>query len=194
MRTRALFAANFVASLLTFGTAVCAGAQDVPAQAPTSSTLTSPEGYYVNFDDRTDAPRGLIELVRNDAGELEGYIRGSFIEGEDPRRVCDECEDELEGATLLNLRILHSLRPHDGDVLDWRKGRITDPDNGETYKAKMAFEPDFSEVKVRGYIGSPILGRSQYWKRASAEDIALVNTYAAQHGVAPIAMPLDLME
>ena len=144
------------------------------------------EGMYVSFDDSTNAPRGLVELVRNEAGELEGFIRGSFIPGEDPQRICDECDDELEGASLLGLRIVRGLEAKDDDGLKWKGGRITDPDNGKTYKSKLTFEPDFSEVKVRGYIGTPALGRSQRWTRATPDDIAYINAALAEFGLAPL--------
>ena len=155
---------------------------------PTVAAATEPyEGYYVSVDDGTDAPRGLIELARNGAGELEGFIRGSFIAGEDPRRMCDVCEGELEGASLLGLRILHGLEEKDGG-LKWKGGRITDPDNGKTYKSKLEFEPDYSSVKVRGYIGTPALGRSQRWQRATPSDIATINASLAAFGIAPIVL------
>ena len=144
------------------------------------------EGYFVSYDEKTDAPRGLIELLRNDAGELEGFIRGSFIPGEDPTRVCDRCDGELEGASLLGLRILHGLEPSEADGTRWKSGRITDPDNGQTYKSRLRFAPDFSEVKVRGYVGTPALGRSQRWLRATPTDLATINAALAGFGLPPI--------
>ena len=156
---------------------------------PGSASADKPyEGHYVNFDDATNSPRGLIELARNADGELEGFVRGSFIAGEDPRRTCDKCDGELKGAPLLGLRIVRNLENKSGDGLKWKSGRITDPDNGKTYKSKFTFAPDFSEVKVRGYIGTPALGRSQRWVRATADDIALINASLATYGLPLIPM------
>ena len=139
-------------------------------------------GYYVSFDDKTDAPRALIEIVEAPDGTLEGYARGSFVPGEDPRATCERCKDELEGQPLLGMRILRELRADD-NPLKWKKGRITDPDNGQTYKSKVEFEPDYSSVKVRGYIGTPALGRSQRWVRATPDDIARINATADELGL-----------
>ena len=161
--------------------------------AITSLLLATPalagpaSGYYVSFDDKTDAPRALIEIVEAADGTLEGYARGSFVPGEDPRAVCEKCKDELKGQPLLGMRILRELRA-DSNPLKWKKGRITDPDNGQTYKSKLEFEPDYSSVKVRGYIGTPALGRSQRWVRATDEDIALINARAAELGIDPVAV------
>ena len=46
----------------------------------------------------------------------------------------------------------------------WSKGRIYDPENGKLYKCKMELE-DPDTLKVRGFIGFSLLGRSQFWTR-----------------------------
>ncbi len=46
----------------------------------------------------------------------------------------------------------------------WEGGTIYDPERGKTYKCKLTLEnPD--RLKVRGYIGTPLLGETQYWVR-----------------------------
>ncbi len=46
----------------------------------------------------------------------------------------------------------------------WKKGHIYDPENGKLYKAKM--EPkDPDTLKVRGFIGISLLGRTAIWTR-----------------------------
>lgn len=46
----------------------------------------------------------------------------------------------------------------------WRKGRIYDPENGKTYKCKITLT-DRGTLKVRGFIGVSLLGRTTEWKR-----------------------------
>ncbi len=46
-------------------------------------------------------------------------------------------------------------------------GSIYDPDLGKTYRCQMAFK-DKNTLKIRGYIGVPILGRTEIWKRETA--------------------------
>jgi len=43
----------------------------------------------------------------------------------------------------------------------WAGGTIYDPNNGKTYKCKMKLKG--SELKVRGYIGVSLLGRTAVW-------------------------------
>jgi uncharacterized protein (DUF2147 family) len=47
----------------------------------------------------------------------------------------------------------------------WHKGTIYDPDNGKTYKCKVSFGDDDKTLKVRGFIGFSMIGRTTYWTR-----------------------------
>jgi uncharacterized protein (DUF2147 family) len=47
----------------------------------------------------------------------------------------------------------------------WSGGKILDPDNGKTYKCYIAVEDGGQKLKVRGFIGFSLLGRTQYWLR-----------------------------
>jgi uncharacterized protein (DUF2147 family) len=42
---------------------------------------------------------------------------------------------------------------------------VLDPHNGKTYKAKITMKDDGKKLEMRGYIGMPLLGRSQTWVR-----------------------------
>ncbi len=45
----------------------------------------------------------------------------------------------------------------------WAGGTIYDPNNGKTYKCKMSLKGD--DLKVRGFIGVALLGRTVHWMR-----------------------------
>ena len=49
---------------------------------------------------------------------------------------------------------------------EWSGGRILDPEDGNTYKCKIALNKD-GTLKLRGYIGIPALGRTQTWHRVA---------------------------
>lgn len=51
---------------------------------------------------------------------------------------------------------------------EWTGGRIYDPENGKTYSCKMLLGED-QRLKVRGYVGISLLGRTQFWTRATME-------------------------
>jgi uncharacterized protein (DUF2147 family) len=46
----------------------------------------------------------------------------------------------------------------------WKNGTIYAPDEGKTYKCKMTLEGN-DTLKVRGFIGVSLLGRTEVWTR-----------------------------
>jgi len=52
----------------------------------------------------------------------------------------------------------------------WHKGTIYDPDNGKTYKSKIKFGDNEKVLKVRGYIGVSLIGRTTYWTRLEEKE------------------------
>lgn len=46
----------------------------------------------------------------------------------------------------------------------WAEGTIYNPEDGETYKCIMTLEGQ-DTLKVRGYVGMPMLGKTQVWTR-----------------------------
>lgn len=63
---------------------------------------------------------------------------------------------------IIGLQILKGFSFDGSDV--WEDGEIYDPNNGKTYKCKMTLE-DQKNLKVRGYIGFALLGRTTQWSR-----------------------------
>lgn len=45
----------------------------------------------------------------------------------------------------------------------WKKGRIYDPRKDKSYKAKLTLKGD--ELKVRGYVGISLFGKTKTWTR-----------------------------
>lgn len=81
-------------------------------------------------------------------------------------KLDDENEDEsLRSRPIMGLLLLRDF-VFDGDD-EWEDGRIYDPKNGKDYKCYMEFpdEEDKSRLKVRGFIGFSMLGRTTYWTR-----------------------------
>ena len=52
----------------------------------------------------------------------------------------------------------------------WHQGTIYDPDNGKTYKSKIKFGDNEKVLKVRGFIGFSLLGRTTYWTRVEEKE------------------------
>lgn len=80
-------------------------------------------------------------------------------------KLDDENQDEsLRSRPVLGLLLLREFE-FDGDD-EWEDGRIYDPKNGKDYSCYIEFKDDTKNLlKVRGYIGIAMLGRTTYWTR-----------------------------
>ena len=87
---------------------------------------------------------------------------GKITEGKDPNRLDTKNPDEsLRSRKLIGLEFLTHFK-YDGDE-DWVDGKIYDPDEGKTYSCKMWQEG--KNLKVRGFIGISLLGRTEVFTR-----------------------------
>jgi uncharacterized protein (DUF2147 family) len=75
---------------------------------------------------------------------------------------CEKCEGALKNAPVIGLVKITGLKT-DGD--EYVDGQILDPDNGKVYRSKVHLTDGGKKLSVRGYIGVPMLGRSQTWVR-----------------------------
>lgn len=122
----------------------------------------SPVGLWKNIDDSSGKPRALIRVTESN-GTLQGRIEKVFpAPNEDQNPKCEKCEGVLKNAPVIGLVILTGLQK-DGD--EYAGGQILDPDNGKVYRSKIQLTHGGKKLSVRGYIGVPMLGRSQIWVR-----------------------------
>lgn len=129
------------------------------AQTPT------PAGLWKTFDDDTGRPKSLVRVVERDC-RLTGRIE-KLLDPDDPADgVCDRCSDERRNQPILGLTILRNVRRSDGRSDLWEGGDILDPENGKVYHVRLLPSADGRHLDVRGYVGTPLFGRTQTWQRA----------------------------
>lgn len=122
----------------------------------------SPAGVWQTFDDDTHAPKALVEISEH-AGILSGRIVKLFpAPGDDPDPHCTDCTGARRNQHVVGMAILWDFR-HDGD--HWDGGEVLDPESGDVYHATLRLRDGGATLDVHGYIGIPLLGRSQIWKR-----------------------------
>lgn len=122
----------------------------------------SPVGLWKNIDDQTGKPKALIRITEGQ-GEFKGKIEKLFLDGvgeQNPK--CDKCEGTQKNQPIIGMTILSGMKQQGKE---YSGGRILDPNNGKTYKSKMSLVDGGKKLSVRGYIGVPILGRTQIWVR-----------------------------
>jgi uncharacterized protein (DUF2147 family) len=130
--------------------------------APAFADDASPVGLWKNIDDVSGKPKALIRITESD-GALQGKIEQLFrAPAEDQNPKCDKCEGARKDQPIVGMVILSGLKK-DGD--EYAGGEILDPNNGKVYKSKLHLTDGGKKLSVRGYIGVPMLGRSQVWVR-----------------------------
>lgn len=71
-------------------------------------------------------------------------------------------DEELQKKPVLGMLVTKDfVYDEDGEYED---GTIYDPKNGKTYSCYMRFE-SMDRLKIRGYIGITLIGRTTYWTR-----------------------------
>ena len=73
-------------------------------------------------------------------------------------------DDELKKRPTKGI-ILMSDFEYEGEGL-WEEGDIYDPKSGKTYSCYMKLET-MDQLKVRGFIGISLIGRTTYWTRTT---------------------------
>jgi uncharacterized protein (DUF2147 family) len=143
-----------------------------PAPAPAAPehkaapTVLSPIGRWKTIDDSTGKEKSIVSIWE-DGGKYYGRI--VELLNPDPKikePKCVKCEGELKDKPTVGLRILWDLKA-DGD--EFSGGKVLDPENGKIYKCYIAIQDGGQKLKLRGFIGFSLLGRTQYWKRVSMQ-------------------------
>jgi len=135
----------------------------IAAQTATlPQALSSPAGRWKTIDDETGKTKSIV-VIREEKGKLYGTIEKVLDSDQPgPNPLCIHCEGDLKNKPENGLQIMRELK-RDGD--QWSGGQILDPHNGKIYRCYISLEDGGKKLKVRGYIGFALLGRTEYWLR-----------------------------
>lgn len=130
------------------------------ADAPT------PVGTWQTVDDTTNKPRSIVVINLDSQGQLVGKISKIYYRpGEGPNDICSNCSDDRHNQKIVGLTILTGMQQSPKDPSYWTSGKILDPETGKMYKCHITVSADNKTLKVRGYIGFSLIGRTQTWNR-----------------------------
>lgn len=124
------------------------------------SALNSPLGSWKTIDDKTGQPKAVVE-VREANGEFEGYIVQLFNPPV-PHPECIKCTGALKNKPVNGMRILWGMRQEGSE---WTGGHILDPENGNVYRCTFTLDNGGKELRIRGYVGFSVFGRTEKWLR-----------------------------
>ena len=130
--------------------------------AGTARAQATPAGLWKTIDDDTKAEKSLVRVTES-AGVFTGKVEKILTDKTDAK--CTECSDERKGQPVQGMVILRDIKPDPDDKSQWIGGDILDPNNGKVYKVRIRAADGGKKLEVRGYIGTPLLGRTQTWIR-----------------------------
>ena len=133
-----------------------------PGWAESSPPANSPLGRWKTVDDITGKAKSIV-LIWEQNGKLFGRVQKLLNpDPQDPNPRCVDCSGEKKGKPVVGMQIMQDLSK-DGD--GWSGGTILDPATGKIYKCLVSVLDGGAKLKVRGFIGVSLLGRTQYWQR-----------------------------
>jgi uncharacterized protein (DUF2147 family) len=124
----------------------------------------TPAGLWKTIDDETKKEKSLIRITEA-GGVFTGKLEKLLDPSAKPDVVCDLCSDERKDKPIVGMTLIKGVKQSESDKGRWDGGEILDPNNGKTYKVRLTPGDGGKTLAVRGYIGAPMLGRTQTWIR-----------------------------
>jgi len=132
------------------------------ALLPLSAQAASLDGtQWQTIDDKTGEKKAIIQL-----NERGGKVSGKIIKvlnKEKAKAVCTKCPGNLKNQPVEGLQILTGLKAEGNN--QWSDGKLVDPESGKVYSGKITLSDNGQSLDLRGYVGTPLFGRSQTWQR-----------------------------
>ena len=124
----------------------------------------TPVGLWRTIDDDGKTEKSTVRITA-----VGGVLTGKVEHITDPAKAdekCVKCEDDRKDKPIVGMVIINDVKQDPEDPGLWDGGLILDPAKGSTYKVHLKPIEGGKKLEVRGYIGSPMFGRTQTWIRA----------------------------
>jgi uncharacterized protein (DUF2147 family) len=123
----------------------------------------TPAGLWKTIDDDGKTEKSLVRITN-----VGGTYTGKVEKISDPARAddrCAKCDDERKDKPIVGMTIIWEVRQDAEEPGLYNGGHILDPAKGSSYKVRLKPIEGGKKLEVRGYIGSPMFGRTQTWVR-----------------------------
>ena len=115
-------------------------------------------GLWKSTDHIDDTERSIVEIYEQNGkyfGRVQKLLPAATV------THCTGCEGNQKNKSLVGMIIISDITKNGDGGTD---GKVLDPTNGKWYSCDIELvSPD--QLKVIGYIGFPLLGKTMYWKR-----------------------------
>lgn len=120
-------------------------------------------GRWWAMDSDLVTRRALI-VIAPDGNDFVGtVVEIHAAPGEDADPVCAQCAGADRNRKVKGLAILFLGTPSTNGEY---RGSILDPEDGDIYRCVVTLDPLGRRLTLRGYVGLPLLGRTESWLRA----------------------------
>lgn len=125
--------------------------------------------YYAADPKNGEGSQILIYKTAN--GTYEGKVvwmqYPNHPDGE-PRRDVKNPDPNKRNQTNLGLVMIKGLVYNEKEN-EWQNGRIYNPVTGDTYRSYLRLENNGNSLRVRGYLGFSLLGKTVFWTRETKQ-------------------------
>ncbi len=133
---------------------------------------TTPVGFWAARDDDSGKVLSIIQIYKAKDDTYNGRIykvMDVVVKGkrQSPDDHCAECSGKLANAPMLCMQVIYGMKKAINYPDTWEHGRAYDPKTDNSYHAKMWLADHGATLNLRGYIGLPLFGRTQKWKKVS---------------------------
>jgi uncharacterized protein (DUF2147 family) len=126
----------------------------------------TPIGYWKTIDDKTSAVLSIVQIYAEKDGSLSGKVVEIMpVLGQKKTDACQACKGSLHNQPILGMEIMWGMKQDTPTSDTWVDGHVLDPKSGSVYSGKMTMLNDGQQLKLRGYVLMPMLGRSEIWQR-----------------------------
>ncbi len=130
-------------------------------------------GSWETVDHTTHHISSIIKIWEHH-GKYSGKVVKTFPQNASKViSVCHACKGKFHNKPILGMTLLSGL------VLQspgkYKQGRILDPRSGKVYHCQATLTAGGQQLKLRGYLGIPLLGQTETWFRIKSEKISSKN-------------------
>lgn len=107
---------------------------------------------------------GVIEIYAD-----QGVYNGRIVWRLEPMLDENNPDPALRGRSIVGIQFMEGFQ-YDPSNDQWRGGDVYAPDNGSTYSGKMWLENEGQTLKMRGFIGISLFGRTAEFQRLAPDE------------------------